>query len=323
MSHRLRIRTIKPELWDSDDFNSLSPDGRLVFLWLIGHVDDEGRMAASGRFVAQSCSLDHQKVERQLRKMTTRGMIDDYQVDNRRYLALRNWRKHQWIGRPSKSELPVPPSGEQEDLPLDIGSGGGRGRGGKHRPGGGRQIDQDSGMFQINPAPRAHPGPGSRGVKGGLGYEGEGEGGVGGRGSGSPGQGDHRGEAGLARSHSNGYAAFIDELNQATGRHFKGDRNSETRYRVLLRDGYDPTDLVLAARGAGISPFHRGENAEGTPFQDPITVLRSRALQTLIDYGKGALQPRPQGLRQVRDSEAYDGYLAQRQEQLRGAQTQT
>ena len=38
----MRIRTIKPEFWRSDDIASLSWDARLVFIGLWSYVDDNG-----------------------------------------------------------------------------------------------------------------------------------------------------------------------------------------------------------------------------------------------------------------------------------------
>ena len=88
-----------------------------------------------------------------------------------------------------------------------------------------------------------------------------------------------------------GYRAFIEALNQATGRSFKGDDGSRERYAARRKQGYSEDDLLAAGRGAGISPFHRGENDKGMPYQDPITILRSKVLDTLIALGKGEIRP--------------------------------
>lgn len=88
------------------------------------------------------------------------------------------------------------------------------------------------------------------------------------------------------------YREWVLELNSQTDRHFRGDRKSENQYRLLRRGGMSREDLWALAAGAALSPFHRGENKSGVPYQDPITLLRSSQMGTLIELGRGELKAR-------------------------------
>lgn len=44
---RPRIRSIKPEMWQDEDFGLLDPEAQLLFIGLISHADDHGRFKGS------------------------------------------------------------------------------------------------------------------------------------------------------------------------------------------------------------------------------------------------------------------------------------
>lgn len=108
---RPRIRSLKPEIWQSADFMALSPVGRLAFIALITLADDDGRLKMTAAHLVATTLHDAEpgELSRQLALMERLDMIACYQVDGRDYIALINWRHHQRVDHPSVSRFPAPP----------------------------------------------------------------------------------------------------------------------------------------------------------------------------------------------------------------------
>jgi hypothetical protein len=110
-----RIRTIKPEFFTSLTVANLTVEARLTFIGLWTHVDDDGRAVDDARLIkAAVWPLDDRvaaDIERDLQALTDASLIVRYKVGGRSYLAVRTWREHQRINRPTKSKLPPPPTG--------------------------------------------------------------------------------------------------------------------------------------------------------------------------------------------------------------------
>ncbi len=108
-----RIRTIKPEFFTSLTVASLSLEARLTFIGLWTHVDDEGRCVDDARLIkAAVWPLDDRlagDVELDLKALTESSLILRYKVGERSFLAVRTWREHQRINRPTPSRIPPPP----------------------------------------------------------------------------------------------------------------------------------------------------------------------------------------------------------------------
>src|SRR5690606_31099924 len=91
---KLRIRTIKPEFWRSDDIAALRIEDRLLFIGLWSYVDDSGvgedKLAA---ICADLFALDMERdaaevfarVQRGLTELSVRGLIIRYTVQGKRY----------------------------------------------------------------------------------------------------------------------------------------------------------------------------------------------------------------------------------------------
>lgn len=116
-----RIRTIKPDFFTSLTIGALSKQARLTFIGMWTHVDDEGRCVDDARLIkAAVWPLDDDvtvaDVEADLQALATvecsdgtPGLIVRYAVGGRRYLAVRAWKEHQRIDKPTKSKLPARP----------------------------------------------------------------------------------------------------------------------------------------------------------------------------------------------------------------------
>lgn len=106
-----RIRSIKPEIWQSADFVGLSVLGRLAFVALISNADDEGRLRTDTSHLAKIylSGAPRLAVEAQLARMEAFGMIVRYQAEGHPCVMVTNWSAHQKVDHPSKSRIPGPP----------------------------------------------------------------------------------------------------------------------------------------------------------------------------------------------------------------------
>lgn len=86
----MRMRIIKPEMWSSDDFISLSDFGQLMWVGLINYVDDNGvgknnvlDIAADvfRKRLADDPAGTFQKITESLGEMQKRGMVTLYEAD--------------------------------------------------------------------------------------------------------------------------------------------------------------------------------------------------------------------------------------------------
>lgn len=153
----MRIRTIKPEFWRSEDIKRLPFEDRLLFIGLWSYVDDNGvgiddpRLIAADLFALED---DPQAIREYVREglaRLSRGLqIVRYEAGGKRLLFITNWDKHQKIDRPSKPRYPRPetiPTRQNDDEPgsfdepsrgsrdsLDAGTGEQRNRGTEESP---------------------------------------------------------------------------------------------------------------------------------------------------------------------------------------------
>lgn len=109
-----RIRTIKPESFDSLSQKKLSPNARLVFFGLITMCDDYGKTffsALKTRAHVFSCdeNVTDEMVAGYVQELANVGSIELYQVGDLTYLRFPNWATHQRISHPTESKIPDPP----------------------------------------------------------------------------------------------------------------------------------------------------------------------------------------------------------------------
>ncbi len=123
----MRIRSIKPEFWSSEDIAALSFFDRLVFIGLWSMADDEGRLSGDVRLIrSQLFPLDDHITEDSvsthggltedsvsihdtLMHLSNGGQITLYEGGNgRTYIQVNNFTEHQRINRPTASKYPAP-----------------------------------------------------------------------------------------------------------------------------------------------------------------------------------------------------------------------
>lgn len=117
----MRIRSIKPEFWTSQDIADLTWDERLVFIGLWSYVDDNGvgrdveKLVTADLFPLEEDPRDTlARVSGALAKLSEAGRITRYTVGGRTYLHVTNWGKHQRIDKPAKERYPLPTCGDAE-----------------------------------------------------------------------------------------------------------------------------------------------------------------------------------------------------------------
>ncbi|CAM5712737.1 hypothetical protein [Streptomyces aurantiogriseus] len=107
-----RIRTIKPEAFVSESLAAVSLTAERTFFGLLTQADDQGRHRDHAAIIAGQLWVlrpEHTPtdVETDLAQLADAGLICRYRgPDDKRYLHVVTWRRHQKINRASKSRLP-------------------------------------------------------------------------------------------------------------------------------------------------------------------------------------------------------------------------
>lgn len=107
-----RIRTIKPEMFESESLAECSVTAMLTFIGLLTQADDSGRQRdhpaiIAGRLWALRPEHTATHVAQDLEELAAAGLICRYTgCDGRGWLHIITWERHQKIDRPSASRLP-------------------------------------------------------------------------------------------------------------------------------------------------------------------------------------------------------------------------
>ena len=109
----MRIRTIKPEFWRSEDIAALSIEDRLLFIGLWSYVEDNGvgrdepQLIQCDLYPLDTFTEGSVRTHGGLMRLSQQGLITRYEgPDGRKYLQINSWDKHQKINRPSKPRFP-------------------------------------------------------------------------------------------------------------------------------------------------------------------------------------------------------------------------
>jgi hypothetical protein len=111
-----RIRTIKPEFFLDDELAELPPLTRLLFIGLWTLADCEGRLEdRPKRIKAQILPFDEEDTDAMLQTLNNSDFIQRYTVAGKRYLTVRNFKKHQRItGKEAENTSTMPPPQESQ-----------------------------------------------------------------------------------------------------------------------------------------------------------------------------------------------------------------
>jgi len=110
-----RIRTVKPELFESPSLAKVSRDSRYVFIGLFTLADDQGRLRyIPKRLAGDLFPLDDDvtpaHIEQWIKELEEVDCVRVYDVGEKTYLYLPEWGTHQKIDHPSQSRFPEPPA---------------------------------------------------------------------------------------------------------------------------------------------------------------------------------------------------------------------
>lgn len=94
---------------------------RLIYTWMIPHLDVEGRMTADsdlfkGKVVPRLKNITPDKIEEALLDMASLDLILLYEVDGDKYLELRNFDRHNKVRKDREGESNIPSPGEGQEL---------------------------------------------------------------------------------------------------------------------------------------------------------------------------------------------------------------
>lgn len=138
----VRIRSLKPGFWVSDDIAALDEPTALMYAGLWNFAGDNGVGRDDARLIKAALyalreSVTVPIIEARMAALAARGVVVRYVVDGKKLYFIPSWSEHQRISHPKTAgQLPAPspedfrnppePSGK---LPLGCGGGGGGGDG--------------------------------------------------------------------------------------------------------------------------------------------------------------------------------------------------
>lgn len=107
---RYRIRSLKPEIFRDEKVQRLPIQARLLYIGLITHADDHGRLdgepVAVRSLVFPHDDLPTKTIVKWLEEITGKGLIYRYAADGFSWIEIRGWHKHQRVDKPSESRIP-------------------------------------------------------------------------------------------------------------------------------------------------------------------------------------------------------------------------
>lgn len=127
-----RIRTIKPEIWTSEQFVGCSFEARLLFIGILNFCDDAGRHPLSIKRIKMEVfpadEVDSTSIRRMIDELSTNGLLLVYECSDTgcEYIQVTGWFKHQRIDRPSfqhparDGQIPTTAEGAKQQLDQEI-----------------------------------------------------------------------------------------------------------------------------------------------------------------------------------------------------------
>jgi hypothetical protein len=110
-----RKRMIDPSFWEDPTIGSLSVPARLLFIGMMSHADDEGRLEVEPRYIRRAVFGFDEDVTTTIvatyldEIKTVCRSVRFYEVDGRALACFINWKRYQYIQKPQASKLPPPP----------------------------------------------------------------------------------------------------------------------------------------------------------------------------------------------------------------------
>lgn len=103
-----RLRTVKPEYWTDELVGQCSIAARLLFVGTWNFADDYGGLARSAKQLkAQVFPYDNIDCEPLIQELLAVGLLIEYEVDGKKYLHIRGFKKHQKVEKPAAPRIPL------------------------------------------------------------------------------------------------------------------------------------------------------------------------------------------------------------------------
>lgn len=103
-----RIRTVKPDFWTDAKVGECSVSARLLLIASLNFADDYGGLDRSAKQLkAQAFPYDNIDCEPLVQELIRNGLFVEYEVDGRKYLHIKGFRKHQKVENPARPRIPV------------------------------------------------------------------------------------------------------------------------------------------------------------------------------------------------------------------------
>jgi hypothetical protein len=116
-----RIRTIKPDYWTDEVVGECSTSARLLFIATWNFADDNGNLERSAKQLkAKAFPYDSLDVEKLIVELLDAGLLVEYQHDDKIFLHIKGFDKHQKIDRKSAPRCPV--YEDSSSIPRGLGS---------------------------------------------------------------------------------------------------------------------------------------------------------------------------------------------------------
>lgn len=109
-----RIRSVKPEIWSSEQILECSRDARLFFIGMWNFCDDQGVHTFTPKTLKAEIfpgddDVTSDTIRRYVSELVNNGLVGIYEVDGIEYIHCFTFKKHQRIDRPT-AKHPKPPS---------------------------------------------------------------------------------------------------------------------------------------------------------------------------------------------------------------------
>lgn len=114
-----RLRTVKPEYWTDELVGQCSIAARLLFVGTWNFADDYGGLARSAKQLkAQVFPYDNIDCEPLIQELLAVGLLIEYEVDGKKYLHIRGFKKHQKVEKPAAPRIPLYETSPTTHRPL-------------------------------------------------------------------------------------------------------------------------------------------------------------------------------------------------------------
>jgi hypothetical protein len=114
-----RMRTVKPEFWESEEIGALSRDARLLYIATWNMADDEGRLRWTPAYIQANAFIYDRDLDvgAVMGELVHAELVVPYEMGMQKLAYIPSFGKHQKPNRPQPSKLPAPFS-ESDSAPF-------------------------------------------------------------------------------------------------------------------------------------------------------------------------------------------------------------